>query len=131
MSSTSAEILIVEMEARVRAALSSAFLGLGYRVRTAEDGIAALNEIQFQVPDILLTEVNVVSMPGTEFLRFVRDKFPAIHVIAMSGSLSGVDRQPGIAADAFYEKSSPLERLLQLVEAMTLSKRSPILQPSV
>lgn len=65
-------------------------------------------------------------MPGAPFLLIVRQNFPSIRVIAMSGAYSGSRVPPGIAADAFYEKGSNLHLLTQAVAAMTQPGRSTI-----
>ena len=49
------------------------------------DGLSALIEIREEVPDILLSDLNMPAMSGFELLSVVRRRFPAIYVIAMSG----------------------------------------------
>jgi hypothetical protein len=69
-------------------------------------------------------------MSGFEFLSVVRRRFPEIHVIAMSGAFSGDRVQPGVAADAFYEKATSLASLLQIIEAVTHPERPAIQYPN-
>jgi hypothetical protein len=57
-------------------------------------------------------------MSGFELLSVVRRRFPAIRVIAMSSAFSGSDVPTGVAADAFYEKTTKIAAWLQIVEAM-------------
>jgi DNA-binding NtrC family response regulator len=92
-------------------------------VRLAEDGFSALVEIGREIPDILLSDLNMPGISGFELLAAVRDRFPAIQVIAMSGDFSGVAIPPGVCAAPFYEKGSRLGYLLQIVEAMSNAKR--------
>ena len=96
-------------------------------MRSAEDGPSALLQIRREVPDIILSDLNMPRMSGFEFLSVVSRWFPTIRVIAMSGAFSGDDIPPGIAADAFYEKGPNLSPLLQIVQAMTSAERSPSL----
>jgi hypothetical protein len=58
-------------------------------------------------------------MSGFELLSVVRRRFPAIRVIAMSGAFSGDAVQPGVAADAFYEKATSVHTLLGIVKEIT------------
>ncbi len=102
---------------------------LGYAVRTAAEGFAALGAIREEIPDILLSDLNMPGMSGFELLSVVRRRFPSIRVIAMSGSFSGTKVPAGIAADAFYEKGSRAGLLLRMVEAMALARKS-LLQSS-
>jgi CheY-like chemotaxis protein len=130
MPHAQAKLLIVDDDPSLRISLSHIFTELGYSVRSAEDGFSALFEIRQEIPDIILSDLNMPGMSGFEFLSVVRRRFPGIHVIAMSGAFSGDCIQPGVAADAFYEKATGLNSLLQIVEAMTHPERPTIQLPS-
>jgi len=95
--------------------LAHALTELGYRTRSAEDGFAALRQIRLQMPDILVSDLNMPGMSGFELLSVIRRRFPAIHAIAMSGAFSGDEVPSGIAADAFYQKGSSLGALLRIM----------------
>jgi CheY-like chemotaxis protein len=110
--------------------LSHIFTELEYSVRSAEDGFTALFEIRQEMPDIILSDLNMPGMSGFEFLSVVRRRFPIIHVIAMSAAFSGDGLQPGVAADAFYEKATNLDSLLQIMEAVTHLERPAVQHPS-
>jgi CheY-like chemotaxis protein len=77
---------------------------IGYSVRSAQDGFSALVEIRKDVPDIILSDLNMPGMSGFELLSVVRRRFPSIRVIAMSGAFSGDEMPSGVDADAFYPK---------------------------
>ncbi len=124
MLNAKVKLLIVDDDESVRESLLQLFTELGLSVRSAEDGSSALLEIRQEVPDIILSDLNMPRMSGFEFLSVVRRRFPSIRVIAMSGAFSGEDIPPGIAADAFYEKGPNLSSLLQIVQAMTSAERS-------
>lgn len=88
------------------------FTEFGYSVRCAENGFTALVAIGLETPDILLSDPNMPGVSGFELLTVVRDGFPVIQVIAMSGDFSGVSMPPEVCAAAFYEKGSRLDYLL-------------------
>jgi CheY-like chemotaxis protein len=111
-----ASILIVEDEESVRNSLAEVFTYLGYRTRSAADGLSALIQIRQEVPDILLSDLNMPAMSGFELLSVVRRRFPAIYVIAMSGMFSEDPIPSGVSADAFYQKCSGVRELLKVVE---------------
>ncbi len=113
MPTLKTKMLIVDDEPSTRLLMSHIFRELGYEVRTAEDGFAALVEIRQDCPDMILSDLNMPGMSGFELLSVVRRRFPAIRVVAMSGAFSGDAVQPGVAADAFYEKATTLHGLLQ------------------
>jgi CheY-like chemotaxis protein len=96
---------------------------IGYGVRCAEDGYSALGELRKEIPDILLSDLNMPGMTGFELLSVVRRRFPTIQTIAMSGSFSGNEVPSGVAADAFYQKGSSMGSLLRILEALPRTER--------
>jgi CheY-like chemotaxis protein len=123
MPDTKASLLIVDDEPSIRMSLSCLFKAIGYRVRTAEDGLSALIKIGEDVPDILLSDLQMPGMSGFELLAAVRSRFPGLRTIAMSGAFCGEEIPSGVAADAFCPKGGGAGLLLKMVE--TLSQRQP------
>ena len=122
-------LLIVDDFEPLRAALWEFFGESGYRARCAQDGVSALREIRQEVPDIVLSDLNMPDMSGFEFLSVVRHRFPAVRVVAMSGEFSGTGVPPGFDADAFFEKGADLGSLKRIVEAITWVDKSPVIEP--
>jgi CheY-like chemotaxis protein len=120
------KLLIADDDISILTVLSQHFSELGCHVRSAEDGSSALSEIEKEIPDILLADLKMPGIPGTLILVNVRQNFPSIRVIAMSGAHSGSCVPPGVAADAFYEKGSSLHLLTEAVDAMTRPGRLTI-----
>ncbi len=112
-------LLVVDDEALVRTCLSEMLIESGYTVRNASDGFSALAAIRDEIPDLILSDLNMPGMSGFEFLSVVRRRFPSIRVIAMSSGFSGTDLPNGVAADAFYEKGAHPTLLLHIVEDIT------------
>ena len=78
-------ILIVDDHPINRMLLSDQLGSLGYRVKTAQDGVDALNVISRNEIDIVLTDVNMPNMDGyrlTQRLRQLGQTFPVIGVTA-------------------------------------------------
>ncbi len=121
-----ATLLIVDDDPFIRGFLSEVLAEIKFSVRSAPDGFSALAEIRKEIPGILLSDINMPGMSGFELLSVVRRRFPAILVIAMSGSFSGKEVPSGVPADAFYQKGSSLGALLQIIR--TLHQRQPRLQ---
>jgi CheY-like chemotaxis protein len=124
------KLLIVDDEPATRMSLSHIFIELEYSVRSAGDGFSALADVRQEIPDVILSDLNMPGMSGFEFLSVVRRRFPGILVVAMSGAFSGNGVQPGVAADAFYEKATGLGSLLQIVEDLAHLERPTIRLPS-
>ncbi len=120
MPDATVNLLVVDDDAALRKSLSHIFAAFGHRVRCAADGFSALAELRIELPDIILSDLNMPGMSGFEFLSVVRRRFPTIQVIAMSSAFA-VDAIPaGVAADAFYQKGSNLGSLLRIMEKLTL-----------
>ena len=98
--------------------MTDLFEEFGYSVREAVDGHSALRQIREQNPDILLSDLQMPGMSGRELLGNVRRLFPAIKVIATSGSYRGKEVPAGIFADAFYAKGSSVSALLQILREL-------------
>jgi DNA-binding NtrC family response regulator len=123
MPDSHAGILIVDDDRSIRTAMSQTLGEMGYGVRVAEDGLAALLQIQQEIPSILISDLNMPRMSGFELLSKVRRCFPAIQSIAMSGSFSGDEVPSGVAADAFYQKGSSIAALLRIIETLPHMER--------
>lgn len=118
MLDRSMTLLLVGDDSLNRTSLSRALSELGYSVRSAEDGSSALLKIRHDLPDILLSDIDMPGASGLKFLLTVRRDFPSIRVLAMGGGYSGDGVPPGVAADAFYQKGTGPARLIQSVDAM-------------
>jgi CheY-like chemotaxis protein len=103
--------------------MSAVLAEIGYGVRCAEDSSSALRELCREIPDILLSDLNMPGMSGFELLCLVRNRFPGIQTIAMSGMFSGDEVPPGVDADAFYQKGTRMESLLGIMRSLPLHGR--------
>jgi CheY-like chemotaxis protein len=129
MPNTKAKVLVVDDEPLIRTTMSMVLAGIGYQVRSAEDGFSALREIRQEMPDILLSDLNMPGMSGFELLSVVGRRFPDVHKIAMSGAYLGTEVPAGASADAFYQKGSGMDSLLHILGTLPqIKRRAP--QPS-
>jgi two-component system cell cycle sensor histidine kinase/response regulator CckA len=79
-------ILLVEDEDMVRAVAERALTRQGYQVLTAENGEVALDVLSRSGrPDLLVSDVVMPTMDGPTMVRRVREKYPDLPVIFMSG----------------------------------------------
>jgi CheY-like chemotaxis protein len=117
MTETMLRVLIVDDDAFLRDSLSQILARSGFRVQSASDATAALSAIAQEMPDVLLSDLNMPGLSGFELLSAVRRRFPAIHVIAMSGAFAGESVPAGVAADAFYEKGRGINALIEIMSA--------------
>jgi CheY-like chemotaxis protein len=126
MLAPKANLLLVDDDPALRVSLSMVLASVGYRVRLAGDGFAALAEIRNELPDVILSDMNMPEMSGFELLSVIRRRFPSIRVIAMSGGFADSDEHDGVAADAYHRKGGNLSSLLATLESMTGPDRLPL-----
>jgi CheY-like chemotaxis protein len=118
------QVLIVEDDAPVRTSLTMLLQASGYEVRTAASGLEALELLKAANPAILLSDLNMLEMPGLELLSLVRQQFPGLPVVAMSGDYETRDDVPGgMIADAFYAKGYCSPGILLRILAEIISVR--------
>jgi len=77
----------------------------GYEVQCAKDGFDGLAALKESLPDLIISDLQMPKMNGFEFLSVIRQRFPHLPVIVISGEFSGVDVPNSVLADAFFEKS--------------------------
>jgi two-component system cell cycle sensor histidine kinase/response regulator CckA len=79
-------IMLVEDEDMVRAVAERALTRQGYTVLTAENGEAALELLREAArPDLLISDVVMPTMDGPTMVRHVRERYPDLPVLFMSG----------------------------------------------
>ncbi|MDX9874247.1 MAG: PAS domain-containing protein [Spongiibacteraceae bacterium] len=81
----SATILLVDDDHAVRAVVSDQLRSMGYAVREASDGHAALAELARELPDLLLIDFAMPGMNGAEVVRRARASWPALPVVFATG----------------------------------------------
>jgi CheY-like chemotaxis protein len=104
MSRFRPRLLVVDDEPSMREAVSDVLASEGYEVLTAQDGVDGLDRLVQPLPDVIISDLIMPRMSGFEFLAVVRDRFPRVPVIAMSGEFMGNKLPPGVFADAFLPK---------------------------
>ncbi|MDB6140074.1 MAG: cusR 1 [Verrucomicrobiaceae bacterium] len=87
---SSCRVLIVDDESTIRSAGSSVLEHLGYTVDTAENGRHGLEMIEAQAGayNAVLLDLAMPVLDGTTALTIIRQKYPTLPVLLMSGYLS-------------------------------------------
>ena len=78
-------ILIVDDDAATLASLSRAFALEGYTALTASSAARALERLEDEPVDAILSDVVMPEMDGLELLARLRERAPEVPVILMSG----------------------------------------------
>lgn len=78
-------VLVVEDDADLRATLSRALRGRGYRVASAGDGSAAMRTVRRRAPDLILLDMNLPDTDGLEVMREAKSFDPGIAAVLVTG----------------------------------------------
>jgi DNA-binding NtrC family response regulator len=79
-------ILVVDDEETFRYLLTSLINNAGYQVDTVMDGIAAINAVQGKLYHLVLLDVKMPKVDGIEVLKFIKNNYPGIEVIMLTGA---------------------------------------------
>ena len=120
-------ILIVDDEQSYRQLLSLVFEGDGHSIRTAVNGREALELLQAESADIVISDVKMPDMDGIGLLRAVRETLPDVGVILMTAFASVETAREAfkLGADDFIQKPFDVEEL-KLIVRKTIEKQALI-----
>jgi len=115
----STHILVVDDDASVRAMLREYLAGHGFRVGEAGNGAQMREQIEREVPDVVLLDVRLPGEDGLVLARYVRERYD-IGVIMVTASGDVVDRVVGleVGADDYIAKPFDLRELLARVKSV-------------
>src|SRR5688572_32636183 len=80
-----AQILVVDDEGANRYSVSKTLQRVGYIVNEAASGEEALDFLNSQEYDVVLTDIRMQGMDGVELLRRIKEQSPDAIVILMTG----------------------------------------------
>jgi two-component system, OmpR family, phosphate regulon response regulator PhoB len=130
MKGTERRVLVVEDEPDLTELLAFNLQAGGYKVETANTGARALAEIDTFVPDVVLLDLMLPDMLGTEICRRIRaqaDKNqPAVIMLTAKGE--EIDRVVGfeVGADDYVVKPFSMRELLLRVNACFRNNTGPV-----
>ncbi|MCR5761715.1 MAG: sigma-54 dependent transcriptional regulator [Sphaerochaetaceae bacterium] len=111
-------ILIADDEINIRNGLAAAVESEGYEAVTAENGLSAWNLIQTQGADLLITDLRMPLMTGSELLEKVYASYPTLPVVVLTGHGSIEDAVKAMQNGAvdFLTKPVNLDHLFVLIK---------------
>jgi CheY-like chemotaxis protein len=90
LESGSRTILVVDDEDSIRGLFRELLTAEGYRVVVASDGRQACEMLrQGMNPDLVITDLVMPNQEGIETIRAIRQQFPTVRIIAISGAFGG------------------------------------------
>jgi DNA-binding response OmpR family regulator len=115
-------ILVVDDDPSVRRLLSVQIGLAGHEVHIAEDGAAALVEIERETPDVVVLDVMMPVLDGWQVLEHLRAQ-PAyanlpVLLLTAKDRREDAERSYELGASLFMGKPYDGERLLTMIEAL-------------
>lgn len=124
------KILLIEDNEMNRDMLTRRLVRKGYEVAVALDGKEGLEMAQTTKPDLILMDITLPIMNGTEVVKNLKanSDTQAIPVIALTGHAMESDRQMALSLgfDDYDTKPVDLARLLEKIEAKLTQKQGKL-----
>jgi CheY-like chemotaxis protein len=108
-------VLLVDDDPYIRDVLSMRLAAAGFEVQLAEDGIDGLAKLREELPQVIISDLQMPRMSGLEFISVVRRRFPSLPVIAISASIP-LEFPEEAKPDVWFEKGElKVRALLQVI----------------
>jgi CheY-like chemotaxis protein len=111
ISETTPTVLVVEDEPAIREVVADLLQDEGYAVRQASDGLQAIDELEVDDVDLVLSDVRMPRLDGPSLARRLRGRGRAVPVVLMSA----VDVEVDLPGVCFLPKPFDRDHLLHVV----------------
>lgn len=113
-------ILIVDDDPHLAEVLRFALEQSGHRVSTASNGVLALRAVALQAPDLIVLDVLMPELDGTEVCRRLRAEGSRIPILFLSSRADEIDRVLGLemGGDDYLAKPFSPRELVARVKAL-------------
>lgn len=110
-------ILIVEDGSDILNLLEYSFKLLMKEIKTAQNGIEALEVLNNFTPSVILTDLNMPNMNGSEMIKQIKKMNPNIPIIVMSGYANDLDCPELV--DAVFDKPANFSDIMTAIAKVT------------
>lgn len=122
---TAKKILVVDDEPQITRVLRSSLMSNGYKVETAQDGVAALEKMAAWFPDMVITDLAMPRMDGVALCAEIRSNSNIpILVLSVRDQESAKVRALDAGADDYVTKPFGIQELLARVRAHMRRQRT-------
>ena len=125
MPDSQKHILLVEDEAPLRAAIAEQLADRGYRVEQADSGEAAIARLAEFAYDVIITDLRLPGISGSDILEAAVDRYPDIVAIVVTGFGTVKDAVEAIKRGAwdFVSKPFQIDELLHALDSALEQRR--------
>lgn len=117
-------VLFVDDEARMRELMRRVLVRRGFDVTTAEDGAVALEKMKLELPDVVITDLEMPNTDGVETLRQIRQTWGLLPVIILTGFPDAAIMKRAMEFSPFtlLAKPCPTEQLIETIRSLRQQK---------
>ncbi len=112
------KILVIDDDENIRKVVTTILQDKGYAVDTAETGSEAISKSQQSTYNLMLIDIRLPDMEGTELLSKVHETTPKIRKIIVTGypTLQNAVTAVNEGADAYVMKPFDVENMLDTIK---------------
>lgn len=118
-------ILVVEDEASIQRVVRTYLESAGFQVLSSDNGADALAQAQLYQPDLVVLDLNLPGMDGTEVAARLRERSD-VYILMLTARTEEMDRVAGLklGADDYVTKPFSPRELVARVEAILRRQRT-------
>lgn len=115
------KILLIDDEPHVISVIKHFLIKSGYEVDTANNGLVALEKVGQQMPDVIVSDIQMPKMSGLDFCEHLRSDYPGsdtlVLIMTSRTERDFRDRTANLQNVEFFEKPlSPRKLVIRLEE---------------
>ena len=107
--------LVVDDNSSIRYLVASIIKLFGHGVDEAEDGLEAIQKLQKNQYDIVITDAEMPNVDGSEVCKFAKSQASSAYIIGMSGCPSSLDGLKEAGADMCLPKPFSMHALEEAI----------------
>ncbi len=121
-----AKVLLIDDEAEFASTLAERLILRGFAATVATEGISALSMLEQEHFDIVLLDMMLPGMRGTDILARIRKKSKELPVILLTGHASSQSGMVGMqeGANSYLIKPIDIEELLEIMHELLKGKNN-------
>ncbi len=119
-SARSISVLIVDDEKMIRNLLGETLEAIGYSVMTASDFDQTVETLKTENVDVVITDIMMPGKSGVDLIRLIKQDYPQIPVLAISGKGISVESLYEAGADGFLAKPFRIGVVENMIEKTLL-----------
>lgn len=114
------KILVAEDDTQLQLLMNDFFSKFHTSFAIASNGKEALEKLQDQTFDILLTDIVMPDMDGIELIKNANEKYPALKIIVISANakMKYLDELEKLHYDEFMTKPFDIMKLLDMINRL-------------